>query len=82
MRPGIAFSHMSLSCPPSGIQTPPCGPVMSRMSAAVAGPGARPAAAVTAAAAMSDVVKLRIRFPPVPGFGVSSPLQVLKRQPP
>jgi hypothetical protein len=23
LRPGTAFSHMSLSCPPSGIQTPP-----------------------------------------------------------
>jgi hypothetical protein len=50
------------------------------MSAAEA--GARPAAAVTAAAAMRDVVKLRIRFPPVPGFGVSPPLHVLKRQRP
>ena len=37
-RPGTAFSHMSLSWPPSGTHTPPCGPVISRIVSASAPP--------------------------------------------
>ena len=37
LRPGTAFSHMSLSWPPSGIHEPPCGPVIIFRSAAEAG---------------------------------------------
>ena len=36
-RPGTAFSHISLSWPPSGIHEPPCGPVIIFRLAAAAG---------------------------------------------
>ena len=47
-RPGTAFSHMSLSWPPSGIQTPPCGPVINLSSAACAVAVAKPATIIDA----------------------------------
>src|SRR5688572_1027259 len=44
-RPGTAFSHMPLRAPPSGIQEPPCGPVMNVTCCAAAGAAASASAA-------------------------------------
>src|SRR6185503_9110321 len=66
-RPGTAVSHMPFIAPPSGIQEPPCGPVMKVTCCAVAG------TAKQAARASVDSLKWFICDPPPKGLDNSSP---------
>src|SRR5688572_8673237 len=67
-RPGIAFSHMPFSAPPSGTHTPPCGPVMKMSCCAEAGAAkAAVASAAAHAATMRDARTMNFLLLELPG---------------